>query len=535
MNQIALTPHPVIHAPDLEQIRALVAKYGEEKTLELLQAREDKIIAEKSDPYRHGYEPWFWKDADRVLGECDELLLSGGNRAGKTEYAAKRVVYTLINKPNSRVWCLHTTNQSSIQMQQSVVWKYLPSELKQAKKTKVTNIAYTQKNGFSENSFVLPNGSQCFFMNYAQERTVIEGGETDMIWCDELVPLDWIETLRFRNVTRRGKMLVTFTPVTGYTQVVKDYLAGCRILESKPAKLLEGMSTVAACKHGEMPYIAKCVRKGAMAMWFFSEFNPYNPFEHLAKGLKGRSSYEIKIRAYGYAESLQGSQFARFGEIHILPPDKIPKEGANYMAIDPAGARNWFMIWCRVGTDGTRYIYREWPDASVGEWALPSDKPDGKIGPAQMTNAGRGLDEYKELIWYLEKGENVIERYVDPRAGAQQVAGRDGGTSLIDLFQEGDRPMFLVPAAGIAIEEGVGLINNWLAYDMGQPLSIVNCPKLYISEDCQNLIYCLREWTGQDGQKGASKDPVDCLRYLAVMNPEYENSETYKASQPFSY
>jgi hypothetical protein len=45
----------------------------------------------------------------------------------------------------------------------------------------------------------------------------------------------------------------------------------------------------------------------------------------------------------------------------------------------------------------------------------------------------------------------------------------------------------------------------------------------------------LKEWTGQDGQKGASKDPIDCLRYLAVMNPEFENDKTYKSSQPFSY
>jgi len=535
MSKIVLTPHPVLHAPNEDQIKELVKKYGQDKTLEILQIREDKIEAEKRDPYRHGYEPWFWKDADKLLNENDELLLSGGNRAGKTEYAAKRVVHTLINKPNSRVWCLHTTNQSSIQMQQSVVWKYLPSELKQAKKTKVTNISYTQKNGFSENSFVLPNGSQCFFMNYAQERTVIEGGETDMIWADELVPLDWVETLRFRNITRKGKMVVTFTPVTGYTPVVKDYLAGSRLIESKPAKLLQNSNTVIGCKHGEMPYIAKCVRRGAYAMWFFSEFNPYNPFDHLAKSLQGRSSYEIKIRAYGWAESLAGNQFPRFGDANIIPADKIPTGGTNYQGIDPAGARNWFMIWMRVAEDGTKFIYREFPDATVGEWALASDKADGKVGPAQTTNAGRGIDEYKELIMHLENGEPIAERYIDPRAGAQQAYGRDGGTSIIDLFQQGENPMFLQQAAGISIEEGIGMINNWLSYDMSMPITSTNQPKLYISENCQNLIFCLKEWTGQDGQKGASKDPIDCLRYLAVMNPEFENDKTYKSSLPFSY
>jgi hypothetical protein len=70
---------------------------------------------------------------------------------------------------------------------------------------------------------------------------------------------------------------------------------------------------------------------------------------------------------------------------------------------------------------------------------------------------------------------------------------------------------------------------------MSMPITSTNQPKLYISENCQNLIFCLKEWTGQDGQKGASKDPIDCLRYLAVMNPEFENDKTYKSSLPFSY
>ena len=79
-----LTPHPVLHAPSEEEIKALVEKVGEAKTLEILQIREDKIEAEKSDPYRHGFEPWYWRDADRLLDGGDELLISGGNRAGKT-------------------------------------------------------------------------------------------------------------------------------------------------------------------------------------------------------------------------------------------------------------------------------------------------------------------------------------------------------------------------------------------------------------------------------------------------------------------
>ena len=531
-----LSEHPVLIMPTQEQIKTLVEKHGKEFVATLLQNREDKIQAEKLDPYRHGYEPRHWHDADNLLSSFDEVCVMGGNRAGKTEWAAKKVMQILTNKPDARVWCLHTTSQSSIQMQQNVIWKYMPSELKTAKKTKITNISYSQKNGFSDNTFILPNKSQCFFMNYAQDKKVIEGGEVDFIWCDELVPLDWVETLRYRIVTRRGKMAVTFTPVQGFSQVVKDYVSGCKIKEQRKASLLDVKSQhVAGCENGKMPYIAHSVRKNSACIWFHSDLNPYNPFDQLAKTLEGKNTSEIKIRAYGWAENTIGSQFPRFDDHNIIKHDQIPKEGTDYMVLDPAGARNWFMIWARAGKDGNIYIHREFPDISMGEWTLPSEKPDGKAGTAQRNGAGRGIDEYKLLIRELEGDEKPERRYIDPRAGATQAVGRDGGTSLIELLDSGDDPMFFEPAAGLRLEEGIAIINDWLCYDTLQPRSPINQPRLFISEECENLIYAMREWTGADGEKGASKDPIDCLRYLAVMAPEYNDTSAYSRGDNQGY
>lgn len=531
-----LTPHPILKLPTEQEIAELVKLKGKDVVIELLQLREDKIKAEKEDPYRHGYEPFHWKDADKLLEEYDELLILGGNRAGKTEYAAKRAVYTLVNKPNARVWCLHTTSQSSIQMQQNVIWKYLPPEFKTAKKNKVTNVQYSQKNGFSDGSFILPNGSQCFFMNYAQDRIVIEGGECDMIWCDELVPLDWVETLRYRTVTRKGKLMVTFTPILGYSQVVKEYVSGCKMQQTRFADLLDSaVIHVPGCPPGHMPYIGSSRKNTQAIIWFHSKFNSYSPFDQIKKALSGKTQYERKIRAYGYADNIAGSQFPRFSSNNIIAADKIPEEGTNYMAVDPAGARNWFMLWIRVDNNGNKYVYREWPDISMGEWALPDAKADGKVGPAQTSDAGRGIDDYKNLILELEDGENIAERYIDPRAGATQAVGKEGGTSLIELLDEEPNSMYFNPSAGIKVEQGIAIINDWLMHDITQPLSPINQPKLYISENCQNLIYSLREWTGKDKEAGATKDPIDALRYLAVMNPEYDGENSYKSVGGGSY
>ena len=527
------TPHPVMRMPDLKM---LVEKVGLEKTAEILELREDKILAEKLDPYRHGFEPDHWKDADALIKDKQELLVLGGNRAGKTEWMAKRVIQTLINKDKAMVWCLHTTQKSSIQMQQNVIWKYMPPELKNLKKSKVTNIAYSQKNGFSEESFILPNGSQCVFMNYAQKRDVIEGGECDLIWCDELVPMDWVETLRYRLVTRRGKLAITFTPIAGYSQVVKEFVSGCTFKKTLPATILDKNNTyVGGCPRGHMPFIADCHRGNASVIWFHSQLNPYNPFDELVKTLEGKNLYERKIRAYGWADNTVGNQFPRFGDGNIIPLDRVPEEGTNYMVTDPAGARNWFMIWAKKGEDGNLYVYREWPDISYGEWALPSEKADGKEGMAQRNGAGMGIDDYKKTMKTLEGNEEILERYIDPRAGATQAVGRDGGTSVIELLDGGDEPLYFAPSAGVAIEQGVAMINDLLSYDINEPLSPLNQPKLFVTDNCKNLIYCLKEWTGADGDKGATKDPIDCLRYLVVMQPEHFNQNSFPENRPFSY
>lgn len=531
-----LTPHPVLIMPTTEDIRRLVDKVGEEKTAEILSIREDKILAEKLDPYRHGFDLPHWLEADELLKSNNEVLILGGNRASKTEWAAKRVVQTLINTKDARVWCLHTTNQSSIQMQQNVIHKYLPSEFKELKKNKIQNVQYTQKNGFSDNTFILPNKSQCFFMNYAQKRDVIEGGEVDLIWCDELVPLDWIETLRYRIVTRSGKLIVTFTPITGYSSVVKEYVSGAKILEHRKSPLLPDNVNVNGCPRGTMPYKAQSYVRPAGVMWFHSELNPYNPFEQLKKTLLGKKPYEIKIRAYGWADNISGSQFPRFNpEVNIIKSESIPEEGTNYMVVDPAGARNWFIIWAKVTQDGDIIVYREFPDESEGEWALPSGEPDGKAGTAQRNGAGRSLADYKQLILDLENGEEISERYIDPRAGGTKAVTEDGGVTLIDMLDDGEIPMHFTPAAGIRIEQGVALINDGFAYDMSQDVTPLNKPKLYISDKCQNLIYCIKEWTGQDGEKGATKDPIDCLRYLMTMNPVYISDSTMRGTGGGSY
>jgi len=533
------TQHPVYPVPSREEAEAMAS---EGVLQDYYLKREELIRLEKADPFNYGSD-WHnttglfrhWKDADEALEDpkVDLVYIFGGNRGGKSRYMASRVVRTLANKHRSAVWCCHSTHDSSVQVQQPYVHEYLPLPWKE------------QRTG---QTFVAPNGSQCWFKNYSQELSSMEGTELDLIWCDELVPMAWIQTLKYRLISRKGKMVVTFTPIEGFTSTVKDAMDGAIIEETREAKLIGDESSIDGVPKGHMPYKGRTRSGSGKIFWFFSEWNPYSPFDRMEQTLRGRTREEREIRAYGYVSNPVVGKFPRFTDRNIISKDQIPKDGTNYMVVDPTpGDRNWYMLWAKVDDLGRTFVYREWPDkANYGEWAVPSEKLDGKKGPAQTADCGRNIQQYKQLIRELEISDGGIhERYIDPRAGRTAVIGqREHNQSLIDLLANPDRGaggeivkdgLLFVPSAMTHIDESCALVNNLFAYDMSREVSILNEPRLYVSNECQNLIYSLKTWTGSDGDKGASKDPVDALRYLILMDPIYVSRQAQYTTDALSY
>lgn len=486
------------------------------------------------DPYRHCVIPDHWKDAGELLAGNDRMLVSGGNRSGKTQFAAHYVMQLLMGKPDSRVACFSMTAASSIRDQQPAVFGHIPLEFKGIKKTKTTNINYSQKNGFTDGTFILPNGSQCWFLNYAQQPDIMEGFEGDMIWFDELVPYHWVETGEYRLITRRGsrktgKLLITATPITGWTPVVNDFVAGAKVTDQKAASLLHNSPPPVGCKPGHMPYQAKCVKENSAVIWFHSEMNPFQSPEEMKRSLAGENTVTVRLRAYGWCEKATGNWFPKFGPDHIVDPEDVPLEGTNYMCTDPAGSRNWSALWMRCTPDGKMFVYREWPDKDTyGEWAIPGDKVEGQMGPAQKPE-GRGINEYKELFLELEDGEKIEERFIDPRAGGSAQATKEGGVTLIDMLADEPNEMWFTPAPGLNVDQGVQQINEVMSYNADEPVTMINEPKLYVSRDCGNLIDCLQNVSSAGADKNKFKDPIDVLRYLITSDLAHVDEKTYAA------
>jgi len=593
------TAHPVLRIPTANEALTM----GSVKWMDLMRQREELIVREKHDPLRFGYEPPVWKICDALVEwpwidkawACEVrervqyknririLMINGANRGSKSEYAGKRTQMLLNYRDAARAWVFHSTHQMSIDYHQTLMWRYMPPENRRQVKTAREYISYSQKNGFSDDKFVLPNAAECTFRNYEQDVSTIEGGDLDIIWADERLRATWVNILKSRVATRDGWIIITFTPIDGYTRCVGMFHDGAVPVIEEPAFLLpkdgkEPLPDLAfgidgrgyVCPHDPLgqplpvptgrrfervPRVLKTQDDSRAVVFFHSSDNPYSNPHSLYALHKSDPPAKLKERLYGVASKIIGVAFPKFNrKVHVVPAASIPKQGTNYFLCDPASGRNFVFKWYRVLPEAA-YLYREWPggyeipEVGVpGPWAVPSDtKHDGDRGPAQ--NAfGWGLERYKREIARLERWkdwaadqeairahgtrqpvaewdersgaeEEIAGRFIDSRAASAPKVENDEPTTLLTDFEALNLFFDLTP--GDDLREGIAKITTALDYEMDEAISFFNKPKFFVSDECTNSIYALENWTGADGERGACKDFIDLDRYFTLLALEY--------------
>lgn len=658
--------HPVMRRPTVADLYRApdgsVRSSAQVKALyeQALKLWAEAIGREQADPIRYGWEPPIWKVCDALLGlplfdeafrariverfgwsweEWSEalrlklfgfskrlrvLLISGPNRSGKTEYAAKRTNQLMSRFDGEIAWCYAQNNDNSIEIMQPALYRYLPAELKAGGKdikSKTTYIKYSQHNGFTDNRYVLPNESLVSLRNYSQKEETLEGPALKWVWADELIPPNFQKTLEGRIGDRGGWMVDTFTPIKGWSATVNMFMSASEIVKACDAFLLpldkDGPDEVRAygfftqaerdaawgddprrtlpedvhCwledKRSQpevpagrvferAPRVVKCFSEHRGVVFFQPMDNPFGNPAAVFDIWRSNPVRVIKERLYGWATKTFSGQFPRFNKnVHVIPGSRIPVQGTRYQMIDPTpGGRPFFLIYVKICGE-TMYVEADWPaehspgvpDVPFGKWAEPSGKKDGVNDgePADGADSiGWGVERYvREFAriegWDFEEAKacqqaeaaletgpdvedymhahlhkvsilegrfgggeverlpghdarlKVEERGLDSRAATAPRIERDRSSTLYEMFKDYGLEMCLAP--GIDIAERVAMVNTLLDYDENEQGEIVNPPRLYIAAECRNLIFALEYWTGADGLKGATKDPVDCLAY----------------------
>jgi len=538
-------------------------KLEDEDLLHYLKARKLRIERALADPLRYGYVPKIWDVAEQQIAELRKkfpkgvikLCLFGGNRSSKTRFAANLLNRSLKEREGVRWWCCDSTEAQSRANQMRLIMEQFPPEWRNLARDEITDIRYSLSDGFPKNTFVLPNKSECSFKFYSMDVENLPGPELDGIWGDELIPLPWVESLIYRLANRNGLFLITFTPEFGWNETFGHFYEGAQTLQETDAVLLprfDGKGQRIGFE--KVPRVMQCADPTARIVFFHTADNPFGNYEAIVQEekSKGNNRDSIRIRVYGICTKSHKVAFPLFNtQAHVISTSQYRKvledspDGVRYHLVDPCDGRNWFMCWIFCPRLDHWIVYREWPSTGdrsayikgvglLGPWAVSGAAADGVRGDAQDT-LGFSLERYKEEIEDKETDqdgirEEIFARYIDSRYATSPHTGREAVTTLQEQCAEIglDFLCMVAEAKILGTRDGsIDMINSALRYDPDIQLGKwdkargrLNQPQLQVLETCPNTIWALEHWTGEDGQRGACKDPIDVVRgaFLSQIN-----------------
>ena len=250
----------------------------------LLDLLKHQPMQQEVDPIQWGFTLPSWQ---RVMDrwEKDKVhVIFGGNRSSKTTFASRLLVHLAQEIPEAELRSFHVTEDRSIEDTQKFVWDAIPKRYKEMKKRSPTHsLTYTHKNGFTDGKVIFPphdgykRGSYLRFNNYRQflqDSQIIEGMTAHCIHLEEECPDRLFRTLMARTADYHGRIVLTFTTLQGWTDLVSGLLRGAETVRSRYSEYL-GM---------ELPVEQISANwEGCLIHYFWSEDNPFFDSKELRK------------------------------------------------------------------------------------------------------------------------------------------------------------------------------------------------------------------------------------------------------------
>jgi hypothetical protein len=340
--------------------------YAADKLREIAEHAERQRI----DPFNYGYEDPAWDDLDWGLmkkrlqhpGLPLEVLITGGNGGGKSFYCASRLIHFLAGQPRALAWIHSMDEQNSKLVMQSAFYHYLPLNYKtesgRNKKNVNVNLSYNVNSGFTNNAFSLNNGAVGQFRFWTKEMDTLEGGRPWVAQSDEMLPKPWKDSITRRLLTNagptardtplwegllrakekdpamkfprshlhrllRGFHLISFTPINGRTEVVREFQDGAVVVKSIDADLLpvrDASGEVTGCEK-----VPKEMQPRNPLQWCYFIHAWNNPiggnWDAIRRIAPTETRHKILWWVYGVAENTVSSPFPQFSAAaHVREP-----------------------------------------------------------------------------------------------------------------------------------------------------------------------------------------------------------------------
>lgn len=244
------------------------------------------------------------------------------------------------------------------------------------------------------------------FKSYEQGRKSFQGTAKDWIWNDEECPLDIYEECLIRTMTTNGRVILTFTPLSGLTKVVLKFLPGGKTAQEQKERF------------------------AVMAGW---DDVPHLTPEAKAELEKAIQPYMLEARKRGVPHLGSGAIYPIDQNTITVQPFEIPSHWVRAYGLD-VGWKRTAAVWGALDRDtDTLYLYSEHYQGhaesashamaikSRGEW-IP-----GVIDPASeassQTDGEKLIEQYREHGLNLDKASNTVYAGIDA-VWTRMIAGR---------------------------------------------------------------------------------------------------------------
>ena len=233
---------------------------------------------------------------DFNVPEYHNYWMSGAihHNSTKSTLMARLCVWAAMTIPEAEIRCWHVDSKRSIEDQHEFIHEALPREYKKLadKPSRDYSFGWSQKTGFSGDIVIFPKqdgykkGSYIKFNHYTQwhkDQQKIEGSSSHLIWADEECPQKLFATLPARLNKFNGKLMLTFTTLQGWTSLISDLLHKATVDKKRYSPI---------AKH-EVHYEQTSRNwDSCKILYFWSQDNPFEPYETLRKRYAGRSIAE---------------------------------------------------------------------------------------------------------------------------------------------------------------------------------------------------------------------------------------------------